>query len=120
MMGCKPAETFIDSTVKLGINEHSASMDKGCYQWLVANLIYLFHTRPNIGFLVSVVSQFMNHPTKEHMKAIYRILRYLKMTPKKGLYFSKNSNQKIEVISNVDWARFITNSRLTTRYYTFM
>ncbi|RVW82434.1 Retrovirus-related Pol polyprotein from transposon RE1 [Vitis vinifera] len=35
-------------------------------------------------FLVSVVSQFMHSPTEEQMEAVYRILRYLKMTPGKG------------------------------------
>ncbi|RVW54243.1 Retrovirus-related Pol polyprotein from transposon RE1 [Vitis vinifera] len=34
-------------------------------------------------FLVSVVSQFMHSPTEEHMETVYRIPRYLKMTPGK-------------------------------------
>ncbi|RVW71297.1 Retrovirus-related Pol polyprotein from transposon RE1 [Vitis vinifera] len=54
--------------------------------------------------LVSAVSQFMHSPTKEHMEAVYRILRYLKMTPGKGLFFRKTENRDIEVYSDADWA----------------
>ena len=50
---------------------------------MVGKLIYLSHTRPDIGFLVSVASQLMNNPTKEHMKRLLHILRYLKKTPEK-------------------------------------
>ncbi|RVW52456.1 Retrovirus-related Pol polyprotein from transposon RE1 [Vitis vinifera] len=87
MLGCKPAETPMDTTVKLEESDGSAPVDKGRYQRLVGKLIYLSHTRPDIGFFVSVVSQFMNNPTEKHMTAVIRILRYLKMTPGKGLLF---------------------------------
>lgn len=55
-------------------------MNKERYQRLVGKLIYLSHTRPDIGFSISCVSQFMNKPTEEHMQAVFRILRYLKFT----------------------------------------
>ena len=77
MTHCKRVETPMDRITKLGTLERSAPVDKGRYQRLVGKLIYLSHTRPDISFSVSVVSQFMNNPTEEHMNAIYRILRYL-------------------------------------------
>ena len=88
MLGCKPIDTPMDSQKKLGIEKESTPVDRGRYQRLVGRLIYLSHTRPDIGFAVSAVSQFMHSPTEEHMEAVYRILRYLKMTPGKGLFFS--------------------------------
>ncbi|KAI5314706.1 hypothetical protein L3X38_043882 [Prunus dulcis] len=36
---------------------------------------------------VSVVSQFMHYPNEDHMGAVMGILRYLKVTPGKGLMF---------------------------------
>ncbi|XP_034687534.1 uncharacterized mitochondrial protein AtMg00810-like, partial [Vitis riparia] len=89
MLGCKPIDTPMDSQKKLGIEKESTPVDRGRYQRLVGRLIYLSHTRPDIGFAVSTVSQFMHSPTEEHMEAVYRILRYLKMTPGKGLFFRK-------------------------------
>ena len=38
----------------------------------------------------------MNNPTKEHLEAVYQILRYLKMTQGKGFNFRKGTNKVIE------------------------
>ncbi|RVX14584.1 Retrovirus-related Pol polyprotein from transposon TNT 1-94 [Vitis vinifera] len=93
---------------------------QGRYQRLVGRLIYLSHTRPDIGFAVSAVSQFMHSPTEEHMEAVYRILRYLKMTPGKGLFFRKTENRDTEVYSDADWAGNIIDRRSTSGYCSFV
>uniref|UniRef100_A0A803QI12 Uncharacterized protein n=1 Tax=Cannabis sativa TaxID=3483 RepID=A0A803QI12_CANSA len=41
---------------------------------------------------LSVVSQYMNNPTEEHMEAVTRILRYLKMNPRKVTWRSKKQS----------------------------
>ena len=70
--------------------------DRGKYQRLVGKLIYLSHTRPNIAFVVGVVSQFMHVPRETHLEAVFRILGYLKSSPRKGLYFSKHDHLRVE------------------------
>ena len=60
----------MDSKRKLGREEEGVPVDKGRYQRLVGRLIYLAHTRPDISFVVSVVSQFMNLPLEEHMEVV--------------------------------------------------
>ena len=50
MLGCKPVDTPMDPTTKLGAKENCAPVDKGRYQRLVGKLIYLSHTRPDIWF----------------------------------------------------------------------
>ena len=64
-------------------------MDRGRFQRLVGKLIYLSHTRPDIGFEVSYISQFMHAPLEEHMAAANQVLRYLKGTLGRGLFFKK-------------------------------
>lgn len=120
MLGCKPVDTPMDPTIKLGAKENCAPVDKGRYQRLVGKLIYLSHTRPDIGFAVSMVSQFMNNPNEEHMEAVYRILRYLKLTPGRGLFFEKNQRRDIEVFSDADWAGSVQDRRSTSGYCTFV
>ncbi|WJZ81633.1 hypothetical protein VitviT2T_001466 [Vitis vinifera] len=120
MLGCKPAETPMDTTVKLEESDGSAPVDKGRYQRLVGKLIYLSHTRPDIGFSVSVVSQFMNNPTEKHMTAVIRILRYLKMTPGKGLFFQRTTKKENEIFSDADWAGSVTDRRSTSGYCSFV
>ena len=120
MLGCKPAATPMESTYKAGLEKESPPIDKGRYQRLVGKLIYLSHTRPDIGFSVSVVSQFMNNPNEEHLEAVYRILRYLKMTPGKGLFFGKSNKKSVEIYSDADWAGSITDRRSTTGYCSYV
>ena len=120
MSDCKPAETPMDYTTKLGSIQDSPPVDKGRYQRLVGKLIYLSHTRPDISFPVSTVSQFMNDPKEEHMTAVFRILRYLKMSPGKGLFFEKGVNRGLEIYSDADWAGSITDRRSTSGYCTFL
>ena len=91
MSGCRPVDTPIDPNVKFIEGKGSESIDTTRYQKLVGKLIYLSHTHPDIAFAVSLVSQFMHSPKKEHLEATYRILRYLKGCPGKGLFFQKNS-----------------------------
>jgi hypothetical protein len=104
MLGCKPVDTPMDSIKKIGAENDSILVDRGRYQRLVSRLIYLSHTRPDIGFAVSFVSQFMNNPTEDHMAAVNRILRYLKMTPGRGLLYKKCDNRNIEIYIDADWA----------------
>jgi len=120
MLGCKPSETPMDATVKLGNLDKDTPADKGRYQRLVGSLIYLSHTRPDISFAVSTMSQFMNCPTEEHMEAVYRILRYLKMTSGQGLFFQRSANMGIEIFTDADWEGSVTNRRLTSGYCTFV
>ena len=72
---------------KLGGKIEDDMVYNDLYQRLVRKLIYLSHTRPGIAYVVGVVSQFMHLPHESHMEAIYRILRYLKSTPNKGILF---------------------------------
>lgn len=120
MLGCKPADTPMDSTTKIGSKDSGTPVDKGRYQRLVGKLIYLAHTRPDISFAVSTVSQFMNNPTEEHIEAVYRILRYLKMTPGQGLFFQKSASREVGIFTDADWAGSITDGRSTSGYCSYV
>jgi len=86
----------------------------------VGKLIYLSHTRPDIAYAVSVVSQFMYCPSEDHMDAVLRILRYLKSSLGKGLMFSKNNHLRVEGYADADWAGNITDRKSTAGYFTFV
>lgn len=103
MLDCKPIETLIEMNHKLGIFLDQVPMNKGRYQHFVGRLIYLSYTRPDIAYVVSVVSQFMHSPSKEHMEAKNRILRYLNTSPGRGLLCAKRSELKIVGYTDADW-----------------
>ena len=91
-------------------------MDRGKIQGLVGKLIYLTHTRPDISFVVSKVSQFLSNPSEGHKEAVYRILRYLKKDLERGLMFKKTLNHSLEMYTNADWARSTINRKSTLGY----
>ena len=67
--------------------------------------MYLAHTRPDLTYALSVVSQYMYNPREQHMNVVMHILRYLKNAPRNRLLFTKNVNhQSIEVYTDADWA----------------
>ncbi|KAE8685442.1 Protein TIC 40 [Hibiscus syriacus] len=67
--------------------------------------------RPDIAFSVSIVSQYMNDPREEHLEAVSRILRYLKMTLGHGLIFRKHEDRTIKIFSNSSWPGELTDRR---------
>ncbi|KAK3030877.1 hypothetical protein RJ639_037227 [Escallonia herrerae] len=119
MSGCRPVETPIDPNQKLGDNKGDP-VNTSRYQFLVGKLIYLSHTRPDIAFAVSLVSQFMHSPREEHLEAVYCILRYLKSSPGKGLFFRKNEHRNLEAYTDADWAGSITDRKSTSGYCIFV
>ena len=62
----------MDPNHKLGEVKEEPIVDKGMYQRLVSRLIYLAHTRPDIAYSVSVISQFMHDLRKPHLQALTR------------------------------------------------
>ncbi|XP_050117549.1 uncharacterized mitochondrial protein AtMg00810-like [Malus sylvestris] len=120
MLDCKPVDTPIEQNHRLGLFPDQVPTHKERYQRLVGRLIYLSHTRPDIAYAVSVVSQFMHSPSEAHMDAVTRILRYLKMAPGRGLIFSKNDHLNVEGYTDADWAGSITDRRSTSGYFMFV
>jgi hypothetical protein len=119
MSGCRPASTPIEQNHKLS-SESGETVDKEKYQRLVGRLIYLSHTRPDIAFAVSVVSQFMNNPKSHHMDAVMRIIRYLKSCPGRGLLYKSHGHLQVECYTDADWAGSVDDRRSTSGYCTFV
>ena len=65
MLDCKLVDTPMDPNVKLVPGQGEPLRDPRRYQ-LVGKLNYLTITRPDISFLVSVVSQFLQSPYDSH------------------------------------------------------
>jgi len=67
--------------------------------------MYLAHTKPNLTYALSVVSQYMNNPGEKHMNVVMHILRYLKSAPRRGILFTKDTHyQDIKVYIDADYA----------------
>nr|GEZ33881.1 putative ribonuclease H-like domain-containing protein [Tanacetum cinerariifolium] len=106
----KPDEALYEKKARL--------VEKGRYQRMVGRLIYLSHTRPDIAHAVGVVSQFMRQPQKVHMKAVLRIIRYLKGTAGHGVLFKQNGHLETQLYTDADWVGDKGDQRSTSGYFT--
>ncbi|RVX07439.1 Retrovirus-related Pol polyprotein from transposon RE2 [Vitis vinifera] len=83
-------------------------------------LNYLTITRPDISFLVSVVSQFLQSPCDSYWDAIIRILRYIKSTPGQGVLYENRGHTQVVGYTDADWADSPTDRRSTSGYCVFI
>ena len=83
-------------------------------------MIYLSHTRPDIAFVESVGSQYMHSPKESHLEAVHKILRYLKGSLRRGLFFKKSDSKKVEIYTDADWVGSTDDRRSTIGYCTYV
>ncbi|KAM0022126.1 putative RNA-directed DNA polymerase [Helianthus debilis subsp. tardiflorus] len=131
LLGCKPVDCPMLPTRKLLPEDGSPLKDPERYRRLVGKLNYLTVTRPDISFVVSVLSQFMATPYTGHWDAALRVLRYLKNTPGLGILYSdqghcrvgaftEDGDGRISGFSDADWAGCPISRRSTTGYCVFV
>ena len=72
-------------------------------------------TRPDIGYVVEVVSQYMSNPDKEHWNAVKWILRYLKGTSNMCLRFGSGKPQ-LDGFTDSDMSADVDTSCSTSGY----
>ena len=90
--GCKPISILLSIGEKLKKVDESELADKGLYRKIVGSLLYLTTTRPDLMYVASLLSQFMNSPTKMHMGAIKRVLRYVQGTLSYGIEYVRDQS----------------------------
>ena len=62
----------------------------------------------------------MHAPCEEQMESVFKILKHLKGSPGKGLYFRKNETRSIEGFTDAYWADSIDDRKSTSGYCTFV
>lgn len=83
-------------------DEENPKVGRDQYQRLVGKFIYLTHTRLDLPYVVSIISQFMYDPRVEHLQGMEKILQYIKTTPERGLLLHRGENLSLEVYADAD------------------
>ncbi|XP_031264032.1 uncharacterized protein LOC116122314 [Pistacia vera] len=104
VLNTRPLKLPMEQNLKLRIDDGLPLSDPLPYRRLVGRLIYLTITRPDISYVVHVLSQFMTTPTSSHQHAAHQVLRYIKNAPGQGLLFPSSSSFHLRGYTNSDWA----------------
>ncbi|GKB32713.1 retrovirus-related pol polyprotein from transposon TNT 1-94 [Tanacetum coccineum] len=94
-------------------------MSKVMYENMVRSLMYLIVcTRPDIAYVVSVVSRYLANPGKNHWEAVKWILKYLRGTANVGLMYGTDRGNHVDVTDFVDsnYAKDLDKGRSITGY----
>ena len=116
MLNCKVVATPMNSNEKLQAEDGTERADARRFKSLVGGLIYLTHTRPDIAFAVGVISRFMHCPSKQHLGAAKRLLRYIARTYDFGIWYGHVQEFKLVGYTDSDWAGCLEDRKSTSGY----
>ena len=114
MMDSKSMSTLMTPNLKKLCSDDSDLVDPTMYRQLIGSLIYLVHTRPDISFVVSTLSQYMCEPRHTHWVAAKHVLRYLRGTIGYGLRYTADSDMQLVGYTDSDWEGSVEDRKSTS------
>jgi len=96
MGGCNPVKNPIVPGTKLIKDDGEDSENSTLFKQIIGSLMYLSVTRPDIAFVVCMLSKFMTDPKTSHMVAAKRVLRYVKGTTNLGVFYRRSAENSEE------------------------
>lgn len=88
--------------LKLSKEDYSGNVNMKLYKSMIGSFMYLTATRPDIIYVVSLVSKFMETPMETHWQATKRILRYVDGTKHYGILYTATSDFRVVGYTNND------------------
>ena len=101
---------------KLMKDEGGVKVDKTYHKQVVGSLMYLTATRPDMMFVVSLISRYMENPTELHLQAAKRVLRYLQGTTEFGIFYRKGGDDELVTYTDSDHAGDLDERKSTSGY----
>ncbi|CAL2276266.1 unnamed protein product [Prunus armeniaca] len=95
-------------------------VDATFFKQVVGSLMYLTATRPDLMFVVSLISRYMGQPTELHLQAAKRALRYLKGTTDFGIFYKKGGSENLVAYANSDYDGDLEDRKSTSGYVFLM
>ena len=116
-----PTKSPIVPGCKLTKDEGGAKVDPTKYKQMIGCLMYLTVSRPDLMYVMGLVSRYMEKPTELHMMAVKRVLRYLRGTTELGIcYQKKGRSDGLIAYSDSDYAGDLDDRRSTSGYVFMM
>ncbi|KAG7553691.1 GAG-pre-integrase domain [Arabidopsis suecica] len=102
--------------VRLSKSGDGNKVDPTTYKQLIGSLMYITSTRPDLMYVVCLLSRYMADPYEQHMQAAKRALRYLKGTLGFGVFYKRKEVGELMVYTDSDYAGDIDDRRSTSGY----
>ncbi|CAM8934341.1 unnamed protein product [Rhodiola kirilowii] len=120
MTNCNAVSTPVDCGLKLTKDPEGEKVSSTFFKQMVGSLMYVTATRPDIMYDVSLISRYLESPTRLHLLSAKRIFRYLKGTSEFGIFYKKNQKDGLNGFNDSDYAGDSDDRRSTSGYvFTF-
>ena len=107
-------QTPIVPGFKICKDEEGKKVDKTFFMQMVGCLMYLTSNRPNLVFVVGLLSRYMENPTQLHLQLAKRVLRYIQGTIEFGIFYKKGGSDKLIAYTDSDYAGDVGDRKSTT------
>ena len=74
----------------------------------------------DIGYVVHKLNQYLSSPKLPRLQAAYKVLKYLKNNPRKGLFFFAQSTLHLKSYCDADWAGCLETRRSIFGFCVFL
>lgn len=101
---------------KLVKDEMGIRVNATVFKQIVGSLRYLTVTRPDLMFVVGLISRFMENPTELHLQAAKRVLRYVRGTVDLGVLYKRGGDVTLLGYSDSDYAGDLDDRKSTSGY----
>ncbi|XP_076907160.1 secreted RxLR effector protein 161-like [Bidens hawaiensis] len=89
MVNSNETKIPMDSGTKLTKTEGGTHVDCTQYRSLIGSIRYLLHKRHDLCYSVGLLSRFMQEPMDHHLKAVKKVIRYIKGTKEHEIIYKK-------------------------------
>ncbi|CAM8930749.1 unnamed protein product [Rhodiola kirilowii] len=120
MDSAKTCATPMSPNDSLAKDESSPHVDPTLYRGMIGSFLYLTASRPDILFSVCLCARFQADPRETHVKAVKRILGYLKGTDNLCLFYPMGGDLRLTAYTDADYAGCRTDRKSTSGMAQFL
>jgi hypothetical protein len=110
----------MELNVHLRATDGEPHEDPTRYCHIVESLVYLGVTRSDISYSVHILSQFVSTPTQLHYSHLLWVLRYLRGTISRRLFFPRSNSLQLQAYCDATWPSDSSDSRSLSAYCVFL
>ncbi|GKC78582.1 retrovirus-related pol polyprotein from transposon TNT 1-94 [Tanacetum coccineum] len=99
-----PVDTPMVEQTKLDDDLLGIPVDQTQYRSMIGSLMYLIASRLDLVFAMYMCARYQSKPTKNHLKAVKRVFRYLQGTINMGLWYLKDTVMTLTTYVDADHA----------------
>lgn len=92
----RKASTPLPLNLKLTSDAGTLLSDPEMYRSFVGKLNYLTNTRPDLNYVVQVLSQFMQSPRSPHLEPLLHTLKYVSTSPNQGILLQASDSLTLQ------------------------